>query len=776
MPRSIPNQTIAHRAQRILIVSSELPPGPGGIGSHAFDLSRALHAQGRDVSLLGSQDYATDAARKHFNAESPVPIAAFITHRNPIITAIARFRQITAAIRSFRPDVILASGGRVLWLTSLACSGGGTPFIAVVHGTELGGPAWQRKLTAMALRRAAAVVAVSKFTSGLVQSLGVASSKVTVIHNGADGERFHPDSTRRSAFRDRLGLGDAPMILTVGNVTQRKGQHLVVEALPDLLNKVPDVHYVTVGRATTGDQLERRARELGVVDRLHVVGQLSADEVIDAHCSADVFAMTSTNTASGDVEGFGIAVTEAALCGVPAVVSRGTGAEEAVADGVSGVVVDPEPGSIAEGLAGILADDPTRQRLGSSAEQRARSTGTWSALVEPYGALLETVVSGNRPRLVVISHTDHYRATDGTTVGFGPTLRELDHLATLTSELVHIAPLRDGPPPGLALPITAPNVVHVPVPTAGGPRAVDRILAIRVVPTWVKVIRRELAAADVVHVRAPAGIALVAMAMLSVRRRPRDRWIKYAGNWAPNQRDAFTYRLQRSWLRSGLTRSVVTVNGRWPDQPAWIRAFDNPTLTETELRTGSAAAEERPPGPPYRAIFVGRLESEKGADTAVDTVVELRRRGLDVRLDLVGDGPLRDWVGSRIEASGDASIVHHGWLPRTRLETLLADAHLMLLPTSASEGFPKVLGEALAFGCVPVTTGISSIGQVLGETGGAVVVDPDESWADVVEKVLTDGSLTRLSSQGITSAARFSYATYLERVREVARNDWGRSL
>ena len=87
-----------------------------------------------------------------------------------------------------------------------------------------------------------------------------------------------------------------------------------------------------------------------------------------------------------------------------------------------------------------------------------------------------------------------------------------------------------------------------------------------------------------------------------------------------------------------------------------------------------------------------------------------------------------------------------------------------------------MVGEALAFGCVPVTTEVSSMRQILGETGGAVLVPAGASWADAVERLLTDGSLPELSAAGVASAARFSYGTYLDRVRSLARTAWGRSL
>jgi phosphatidylinositol alpha-1,6-mannosyltransferase len=764
----------ATRAQRVLIVSSELPPGPGGIGTHAHALAVALAEQGRAVRLLGNQDYATEGERRAFARTTPVPVTRWPAGGDPVRTALLRRRVLRRTIDEFRPDVVVASGGRVLWLAAEACPRAGLAWVAVAHGTELGGPGWQRRLTRWALQRADRVVAVSGFTAQLVDALGV-ERVIEVIPNGAEPDRFRPDPVARAEFRRQHGLGDRPVVLTVGNVTERKGQHLVVDALPRLARTVPEVVYVAVGRPTDGPSLQARAAALGVADRLVLTGQLPADEVAAAHAAADVFAMTSTATASGDVEGFGIAVLEAALSGVPAVVTRGTGAEEAVVHGATGLVSDPDPTSIAEALGRLLTDADRRALLGAEAERAARTGATWAHRAAAYAAVLDDVAGGARPRIVVISHTEHWRAPDGGIVGFGATTRELDHLATLASELVHVAPLHPGPPPGMALPPRAPNIRLVPVAPAGGDSLLAKLRALAAVPRWFITINREVAGADVVHVRCPAGVSMVALAVLALRRRPRDRWVKYAGNWSPTHGEARTYRMQRWWLGRGLARAAVTVNGRWPEQPPWVHTFDNPTLTAGEVARGRAASHAKPAPPPLRVVFAGRLDQHKGADRAVETVLELRARGVDVSVDLVGDGPLRPWVEARGAEHGTEVVRLHGWLPRPELDAVLATGHVFLLPTG-SEGFPKVVAEAMASGCVPVTSDVGSLGQTLAETGGAVVVPVDGSWPEAVLGLVADEARSPLVAQGLDAVARFSFTSYLDRVRTLAADAWGRRL
>ena len=174
-------------------------------------------------------------------------------------------------------------------------------------------------------------------------------------------------------------------------------------------------------------------------------------------------------------------------------------------------------------------------------------------------------------------------------------------------------------------------------------------------------------------------------------------------------------------------------------------------------------------------MFAGRLEAAKGADVVVETVIALRARGHDVRLDLVGDGPLRAELDERMgrELEGVAEL--HGWTRRVELERLLAVGHFFLLP-SRSEGFPKVIAEALAFGCVPVANDVSSIGQVLAETGGGVALPPGASWVDALDELMTGGQWRKLSAAGPDGAGRFSYSRYVENVRQLAERSWGRTL
>lgn len=367
-------------------------------------------------------------------------------------------------------------------------------------------------------------------------------------------------------------------------------------------------------------------------------------------------------------------------------------------------------------------------------------------------------------RLLIISAMPHH-LRDGTIVGWGPTVRELDRLATRFDTVRHIACLHDGPPRESDLPYTATNIELVAVPPSGGDGLLGKLDALRASPTYIRTILRELRSADFVHVRAPANIALIGMLLVSARREPVGRWFKYAGNWKPDGEESAAYTLQRWWLGHRWHHGIVTVNGAWPDQPAWVRTFYNPSLDEHSLAEGRRAAAAKTIDGPLELLYVGRVEVPKGTGRALEIVARLAGRGVDARLTIVGDGEERADFEARARELAIAERVRFvGWKSHHELLDFYRRAHVSLLPTTASEGWPKVLSEGMAFGVVPVAGAVSSIPQYLRELGvGAAIPANDlEAYVTTIERYAHDPALWRREADRAVEAARlFTFDHYL---------------
>ena len=366
-------------------------------------------------------------------------------------------------------------------------------------------------------------------------------------------------------------------------------------------------------------------------------------------------------------------------------------------------------------------------------------------------------------RLLVISHTPHY-IEHGRVVGWGPTIRELDHLATRFDEVRHIAFLYREAAPRSALAYASPRIELVPVPPAGSPGVLGKLDVLRTSPIYIRTITRELRNADFVHVRAPANIALLAMLVLQVRQHPAGRWFKYAGNWMPEGRESPSYTLQRTLLARGHHRGIVTINGSWPGQPNWVRTFYNPSLDDTEIEQGRLAAGTKALTWPVQILFVGALSASKGAGRALEVLAEVRTRGVDAELDVVGDGPERLGLERLARELGVLQKARfHGWLQPVEVHERYRTAHLMLLP-SLTEGWPKVLSEGMAYGVVPLAGSVSSITQYLRQFGAGVALPPHDvrAFADEVVRYASDPARWSLESRrAVEAARRFTFSHYL---------------
>lgn len=389
---------------RLLLVSSEFPPGPGGIGTHAHQLALGLGARGWEVRVLATQPYVDDAARAAFRAAQPFRMETLAGGGNRPSTWPGRIRAARRLLAGWRPEVVVGSGMRALWLARALAALYRAPLATVAHGSELLAKGLPLRLTRGALSAAGLTVSVSRYTEALVEAAGARPRHGVVIPNGADGDRFAPGPVP-AELRARLGLEGRRVIVTVGRVCERKAQDVVIRALPHLPG---DVVYLMVGLPEIRADLERLAAELGVAERVRFAGAVGAADLPLHYRLGDVFCLLSRRASNGDVEGYGIVALEAALCGVPAVVSGGSGLAEAVADGETGFVVPPDdPEAAAAALGRVLEEPGLRDEMGRRALAWGRAR-TWARRVDEYDRLLRALHA--RPGAAPVGETAGWAA------------------------------------------------------------------------------------------------------------------------------------------------------------------------------------------------------------------------------------------------------------------------------------------------------------------------------------------------------------------------------
>ena len=370
-------------------------------------------------------------------------------------------------------------------------------------------------------------------------------------------------------------------------------------------------------------------------------------------------------------------------------------------------------------------------------------------------------------RLLTISYTPHC-LKEGRPAGWTATVREIDQLAGIFEQIVHIAPFYDQGSPGSADFYKAKNVVYKPVKPAGGKKLIDKIGIFLRIPEYISIIFKELKNCDVVHVRCPSSISLIALFMLMFLKFPQKRWIKYAGDWSGGQKEAVSYSLQRWILKNNFTRALVTINGEWPNQPKHISSFLNPCISEIELAQANLAGIRKIFFTPVRLLFVGRIETEKGIGTALQILARLRDKHTDSFLDIVGDGPECAFFKKQAQDLNFKNIFFHGWLLREDLNTLYNQAHFLILPSLAGEGWPKVLSEAMAFGALPLASPAGSIPQYLKKfaVGKILPVNDVDPWCQAIMDYMKNPEIFESErGRAMKAAKNFTYEIYLRKIR-----------
>jgi glycosyltransferase involved in cell wall biosynthesis len=362
--------------------------------------------------------------------------------------------------------------------------------------------------------------------------------------------------------------------------------------------------------------------------------------------------------------------------------------------------------------------------------------------------------------LTIISHTEHYILPDGRLVGLGSTVTEINELLAIFDNITHVAMLHHTVAPPSALPYVSDKIKFVALPAVGGETLSDKMAILLQAPKILETIRKALKTADYFQFRAPTGMGVFVIPYL-IMFNSQKGWFKYAGNWKPSHAP-LAYRFQK-WLLERQSRPV-TINGFWKDQPKQCLSFENPCLTEEEIQAGQGVIADKTFQIPMELCFVGRLEAAKGVDLIIEAVANLDAESLQKigAVHLVGAGVQMAAYQKRVDGLV-LPIIFHGYLSRTEVHQIYKKSQAILLP-SASEGFPKVIAEAMNYGCVPIVSDLSSISHYISHTeNGFLMEDVNVSSLQTCLMALLgmeQSAYKLMASTPLTFINAFSYAHY----------------
>lgn len=376
---------------RVLLVTNDFPPRPGGIQSYLQDFAvRLVHGGSDEVTVYAPQwKGAADFDRAAAGAGYPV-VRHPGTLMLPTPAVGARMRRLIAAHDI--DTVWFGAAAPLALLAPAARRAGASRVVASTHGHEVG---WSMLPGARSvLRRIGdhtdAVTFVSRYTRGRFAGAFGPAAALEHLPPGVDADRFRPDAAARTELRDRYRLGQRPVVVCLSRLVPRKGQDMLIRALPAIRRRVDGAALVIVGGGPYRETLQRLAQRTGVADNVTFTGGVPPAELPAHHAMADVFAMPCRTRGAGlDVEGLGIVFLEASASGVAVVAGDSGGAPETVRHNNTGLVVDGRSvAQVGDAVSDLLADPDRAAAMGAAGRDWVRSHWRWDTLTARLGGLL----------------------------------------------------------------------------------------------------------------------------------------------------------------------------------------------------------------------------------------------------------------------------------------------------------------------------------------------------------------------------------------------------
>ena len=385
--------------ETIVLVSNDYKPSTGGVAEWTYQVACALVWAGWHVVVVAPEE--DDSARR-FDSDQVFETLRIIPPPQKGLSGRARFvhelcsfrRVLWGLVTKRKASYILLAETNVFagywgYLRWLALSAAPVARGVVFHGQDVElvpSLSWLRRaLVKSIVAKSDDVFSNSRFTADRVRCVFGKALDPVVVGCGVHQSRL-PPAVNREAARRVLGIKARHVVLTVARLVPRKGIDMVIQALPTILRRFPDMLYIVAGGGQDLPRLKRLARQTASSECVRFEGVFADDLLAHYYCAADIFVMPSRYIPNESVEGFGIVYAEAGHYGLPVIGGNAGGVPEVIVDGETGLLVDPnDPHGIASAVTLLLGDPVLRRRLGAAGEKRVHNEFTWDAVVKGIG-------------------------------------------------------------------------------------------------------------------------------------------------------------------------------------------------------------------------------------------------------------------------------------------------------------------------------------------------------------------------------------------------------
>ena len=375
--------------EKILCITNDFGPRTGGIETFVIGLIERLpkntvivYTNAQDKSEEYDQrwrdDFGVEVIRDKARILLPTPGVAYC------ISALVKDRSIKTAFFGAAAPLAL--------LTPTLRRAGVKKVVALTHGHEV----WWSKIWPFTwaiksiARNVDHLTYLGEFTRKAISRPISDSARASMVKiaPGIDTDHFAPvDSTD---VKKSLGLTEKKVIVSVGRLVHRKGQDVLITAMPEILREIPDAHLLLIGEGPYRQYLESQVKKLKIDSHVSFIGRISYADLPRYICLGEVFAMPARSRLAGlEVEGLGIVYLEASACGLPVIAGNSGGAPDAVREGVTGVVVDGrDRQTVAQSITELLAAPERARTMGLAGRAWIIEEWRWQIWSERFAEIL----------------------------------------------------------------------------------------------------------------------------------------------------------------------------------------------------------------------------------------------------------------------------------------------------------------------------------------------------------------------------------------------------
>jgi phosphatidylinositol alpha-1,6-mannosyltransferase len=377
--------------EKILCITNDFGPRTGGIETFVIGLIERLpqdsvivYTNAQDKSEEYDQrwreDFGVEVIRDKARILLPTPGVAYC------ISALVKDRAIKTAF--------FGAAAPLAMLTPTLRRAGVKKVVALTHGHEV----WWSKIWPFTwaikfiARKVDHLTYLGEFTRKAISRPISDSARASMVKiaPGIDTDHFAPvDSTD---LKKSLGLTEKKIIVSVGRLVHRKGQDVLIAAMPEILRGIPDAHLLLIGEGPYRQYLETRVKKLQIDSHVSFIGRIAYTDLPRYICLGEVFAMPARSRLAGlEVEGLGIVYLEASACGLPVIAGNSGGAPDAVREGVTGLVIDGRDAqTVAQSISELLAAPERARQMGLAGRAWIIKEWRWQIWSERFREILKS--------------------------------------------------------------------------------------------------------------------------------------------------------------------------------------------------------------------------------------------------------------------------------------------------------------------------------------------------------------------------------------------------